>query len=291
MPPPYGMLKDPTRLHYHQTHGFSIVFHALSRSDRQLERLTVAQRSGDRTRGDLPGVVIHFRNLTIPTMAAIAAPLRRLKHLRLHLEDKGLQDAVPFDTSPSVIGRCGVAAFLRPLQCLQTLDLRMHAARTMDSKFFIVIAPWWDVFGDTTFSELRTLVLSGFWLESDDLRGVLDRHAKTLEEVTLVEINLGGTADAEYVLPGTYALPLSKDRPYTSSSALEYPEWEAVADTCKQLPKLRGLFIGKPSVRVHQQTLNVFDVEDLMSRGLDERPNCLDPTGVAGVLDQLFAAE
>ncbi len=60
-------------------------------------------------------------------------------------------------------------------------------------------------------------------------------------------------------------------------------EWDQLAHTCRQLPKLKGLKIVAPSVSLDHQTLSLFDAEMVEGVAMDGRENLLAATWDRGL--------
>lgn len=131
-----------------------------------------------------------------------------------------------------------------------------------------------DVFGSTLFPCLRHLRLESMWLESSEgLCTLLEAHSVTLETLELSNINIGGVEAATLpgfphacVVPAALEGDLLAERP-------SHDEWFKVAETCRSLPKLNGLFIESPSVSKEWSYLPFFETEELMEIGMDGREN------------------
>ncbi|KAK5124803.1 hypothetical protein LTR85_001516 [Meristemomyces frigidus] len=288
MPPPFRTLLDLEYSSRIQNQGLELLLGTLASAGRHIERMSISSSDNSLFNNTMaphlrfPGMLINFDGLSAKQMNLMTRPLTNLKQLRLHLEDK---DQAHSDTLQlhQLVGRGGLQRFLARLPKLEVLDLRVHAAKTTESAFHTVIVPLKRVFGDTTFGQLRKLTLSGFWLEPGKLCELLSRHAATLQEVAVTEVNLGGTRDAPELILGTVSLLLPQNRPHRLGALASYPGWESLAQTCQSLPKLEGLAIETPSVGLHWQTLGLFEVDDLIERGMNGRPNRLTSAGFAGL--------
>ncbi|KAK4539627.1 hypothetical protein LTR36_010510 [Oleoguttula mirabilis] len=166
----------------------------------------------------------------------------------------------------------GLRRFLGELKELEGLDLRMRSVNSKSATPAPVYIPLSIVFGNLRFSDL--------WLEPAELCELLGRHASTLEEVTLANINLGETALTRSPQQSTHVIAMTGMRQ-------AYPEWEAVARTCQAMSRLAGLLLEAPSVDVLWEVLGVFEVEDLMERGMGERGNRLGVRGFADLWEQV----
>lgn len=280
MPPPFRTLLQRDHSCRMQNQGFSILLTALSRAETTLLRLTIAESPnqvlGDQApkQFDFPGILLGFAAMSASTMRTLTTPLKHLRELRLELVDK---DVLHSDTLvlPHLIANDGLKDFLAPLENLEKLSLRIHAAKTTESAWHTVIVPLRKVFSpDRTLRYLRKLTLADFWLEPAELSDFLTRHAPTLEELTFKDINLGETSAAPEVVPGTVSLPFLEAMMATLEVE-EYPKWEVVSRSCRGLSKLRGLTIQGPSVGLKRIVLGYLQVDELVEEGMDGRENCL----------------
>lgn len=101
----------------------------------------------------------------------------------------------------------------------------------------------------------------------------------------LTNVNLGGTEGANQIKPGVVSLPLTF--PLWPPSPDRYTQWEAVAQTCQDLPRLKGVWFQAPSVGVLRTVLGLFAVEDLVECGMNVRDNCLAPRLFTDIWEQL----
>lgn len=301
MPPPLRALLNPNGDVLIQRWSLIVLMTALRFSGLSIEYLRLSEDPTTNSRLGKPAIThgLDFRGMLLgldgreytfeqgddvprSTVQHLAQPLAKLKHLRLDLNDKYRQDRSEMILLGTV--RNGtIRTLLTGMHELQSLDLRL-CFKVMTTRTYFTIIPTPDeLFGEERiFGRLRRLRLADLWLEARDLCRFLGRHAETLDEVELVDINLGETCKAQSLggrLSGGVRVPLPLMLPAMSGlgTADTYPEWEAVAKTCRGLRKLRGLAIDAPWLGVAHAVLGVFEVEELVEQGMDGRPKCLVP--------------
>ena len=127
---------------------------------------------------------------------------------------------------------------------------------------------------------LRRLTLRHFWTEPGELNAVLPRHRATLEELVLSSTNLGGLADTMVPFPKLsyfFYLPPPRQRTFDKKKggSAGNMAWVQVAAACQMLPELKGLRLEAPSVSIDRCVLGMFEAEEIVELGMNERENSL----------------
>ena len=135
------------------------------------------------------------------------------------------------------------------------------------------IVPLQDILGDVVFEKLKHLVLGDFWLETGELCEFLLRHRQSLADLTLHSIRLGETMDAQRLVEGVGLSDLPRTCTHYPTTMAVPKQWDQVAKTCQQMPKLTGLTIIAAAEGIEWSELGLvgsFRVTDL---GMNGRPN------------------
>ncbi|KAK5170134.1 uncharacterized protein LTR77_004718 [Saxophila tyrrhenica] len=144
-----------------------------------------------------------------------------------------------------------------------------------------------DVFGDIILQNLRTLCMDSFWDEPEELCEFLLRHQNTLVELSLSDINLGGTLAFHY--EGHNNIVFVEERSSNRSPSLV--EWTQVAQTCQALVGLEGLARTPPSVNPERNPLSMFDAVESVELGKNGRDNVLWEGGAWEILANMMSRE
>ncbi len=287
-----------------QDQALCVIFKALSSSGRKVLRFTVtpfhnvlvSHRALDM---GFCGVLTTFGFMHQLAPGGEMQALQQLKELHLNCNDDSLL-AVGLAQPLQPGLNDGLMKFFKCLTNLQTLSLSIACTRT-NSKHktvFTAIVSLKAVFGKTTLPNLRNLCLDSFWLESDELCTFLLRHQKTLMQLTLANIVLGGTEAVFNRWPeqnmNIKTLPTQSSRTdryttrrYTNPEVQTFPAWKQVARACQALSKLEGLKIDAAAETEDWTMLSVFDIEELQEEGMCGRKNSMVPHCDGGVLASL----
>lgn len=128
--------------------------------------------------------------------------------------------------------------------------------------------------------------MDSFWVEPEELCDFLLRHQDALAELSLINVNLGGTMTCHHEGPNLVCVD--------EWSYCEFPsllEWTQVAQTCQALIGLEGLAITSPSVNPERNRLSMFDTAELVELGMDGRDNTLWEGGAWEILANMMSRE
>ncbi len=293
MPPPFAALCDDDLLRKRQNQSFNAILGALSKSACTIRSLTIEAGRAITIPAIVsdymafPGMLLDFRSRTVPGPKLKIRALRRLKRLHLDLREEGIDpvDCHALRRRLKRVRGLGLTRILARLEQLEEIQIRLAPSQIAfgHGRYETTCIPLKSIFRGTTFARLHNLRLDSFWLEPDELCSFILSHQVTLAELTLTNINLGGTDEVER---NTFII----EREESLRSAASLTEWKQVAQACQRLPKLMGLRIDGPSASTQWNPLSVFESEELEEEAMCGRENVLigkDDGGVWGSLERL----